>query len=86
MLRSVDLPLPDGPIIEINSPFLTVKLMCFRATTFYAFEINILETFLTLRAIGSLFLFPISLRFMILSLLTSGTNLWRLTGQHHIIE
>ena len=31
---SVDLPDPDGPTIATNSPFFTVKLTPFRASTF----------------------------------------------------
>jgi hypothetical protein len=51
MLSSVDLPLPEGPTTDTNSPFLTEKLMCLKATSRSAFETNTFETLRTSREI-----------------------------------
>lgn len=51
MFNRVDLPLPDGPTIEINSPFFTSKLTSSTATTLDVdpkeLEPNILAIFLS---------------------------------------
>ena len=53
MLSRVDLPLPEGPTIETNSPFLMERFSPLRATTLPAADSNTLTMFSTLRTIES---------------------------------
>lgn len=47
MFSSVVLPLPDGPTIETNSPFVIEILIFFKTASLPAGVLNILDTFLT---------------------------------------
>jgi hypothetical protein len=48
--NNVDFPLPDGPIIDTNSPLFIVKLIFLRAITLPAADSNTLERFSTRKA------------------------------------
>src|ERR671918_242617 len=56
IFRRVDFPLPDGPTMDMNSPFLTLKLIFLSATNLPALESNTLDMFVALRANDSTFL------------------------------
>ena len=50
IFNKVDFPLPDGPTIDTNSAFFTVKLTRLKAMILPAGESNALERFSTFKA------------------------------------
>src|SRR6476661_1425066 len=61
---NVVFPLPDGPTIDINSPFFTEKLTFLRDTTVDTWDLNTLEIFSTFKVIGFVLMYSESLPFI----------------------